>query len=262
MRFPTIWSLPGHRAALVGACRRSEIGSRRLGRSPQPSGHPRQGDFHQVGALDPQSSPDPALFSLGGTLDCLGKVVRLCLQLGVTPVFTPPRETGFQAAIESYNARWQLQVWQRFKHPDFRALQERSAAYVTACHLKAAGTLQKARALRRSFPVSFSFQPQQPLSGTVIFLRRTNASGRVTVMGRLYEVDAHWQHRLLRVEVNFSSQKMEFFALRRSAAKWQPLLHALPYAPAAKQPGGLRALIDGATGGLRLDKRHSVPRQT
>lgn len=45
--------------------------------------------------------------------DTLGRVVRFCLQLGVTPVFSPPRETGFQAAIESYNARWQTQVWQR-----------------------------------------------------------------------------------------------------------------------------------------------------
>ena len=34
--------------------------------------------------------------------DTFGRVTRLCLQLGVTPVFSAPRETGFQAAIESY----------------------------------------------------------------------------------------------------------------------------------------------------------------
>lgn len=33
-----------------------------------------------------------------------GRVTRLCLQLGVIPVFAPPREMGFQAAIESYKA--------------------------------------------------------------------------------------------------------------------------------------------------------------
>ena len=193
--------------------------------------------------------------------DCLGKVVRLCLQLGVIPVFTPPRETGFQAAIESFNARWQSQVWQRFKHADFMALRQRSTAYVAACHLKASQSITKASVLRRAYPRTFSFEPARTLHDTVIFLKRTNASGKVTVMGRLYEVDASWQHRLLRVEVNFTQKQMQFFALRRSAPAWQPLLHTLPYAPAAKQPRGLRALVDGATGGFRLDKRHALPRQ-
>jgi hypothetical protein len=39
--------------------------------------------------------------------DALGRVVRVCLQLGVSAVFAPPRESGFQAAIENFNGRWQ-----------------------------------------------------------------------------------------------------------------------------------------------------------
>jgi hypothetical protein len=192
--------------------------------------------------------------------DTLGKVVRLCLQLGVTPVFAPPRETGFQAAIESYNARWQAQVWHRFKHANLRALKQRSAAYVEAGQLKAASTVKVASSQRRPFPSSFRFQAKAALCRTIIFLRRTDGSGRVTVMGRLYQVDPHWQHRLLRVEVNFDAKLMKFFALRRAAPGSQPLLKTQPYEAAAKQPGGLRALIDGATGGLRLDKRFAVAR--
>ena len=34
--------------------------------------------------------------------DTIGRVMRLCLSLGVVPVFAPPRETGFQAMIENY----------------------------------------------------------------------------------------------------------------------------------------------------------------
>ena len=49
--------------------------------------------------------------------DTFGRVTRLCLSLGVVPVFAPPRETGFQAAVENYNGRWQAKVWARFKHP-------------------------------------------------------------------------------------------------------------------------------------------------
>jgi len=48
--------------------------------------------------------------------DTIGRVARTCLGLGVVPVFVPPRETGFQAAIEGYNGRWQAKVWARFHH--------------------------------------------------------------------------------------------------------------------------------------------------
>jgi hypothetical protein len=33
-------------------------------------------------------------------VDSVGLVIRFCLSLGVTPVFAPPRETGFQASVE------------------------------------------------------------------------------------------------------------------------------------------------------------------
>ena len=52
----------------------------------------------------------------------MGRVIRLCLSLGVIPVFAPPRETGFQAAIESFNGRWQAKVWQRFHYESLAAL--------------------------------------------------------------------------------------------------------------------------------------------
>jgi transposase len=44
--------------------------------------------------------------------DSIGRVSRLCLALQVIPVFAPPREPGFQNAIEGFNALWQTKVWQ------------------------------------------------------------------------------------------------------------------------------------------------------
>ena len=191
--------------------------------------------------------------------DTLGRVVKLCLQHGVTPVFSAPRETGFQAAIESYNARWQAKVWQRFIHADMEGVQQRSAAYVAACQRKAEKRITAVKHLRRAYPKSYIFDAKVPLKGTVIFLRRSDEEGRVTVMGRRYEVSTNWQHRLVRVEVNFSNSEIKFYGLRRAAHTAQPLLHSQPYAPAAKQPGGLRSLRDGATRGRRLDKKRSKP---
>ena len=53
----------------------------------------------------------------------IGEVIRFCLRHGVTPVFAPPRETGFQADIESFNALWQKKVWQRTHHASAEAAQ-------------------------------------------------------------------------------------------------------------------------------------------
>ena len=47
--------------------------------------------------------------------DCFGRVVRMSLSLGVTPVFAPPGRHGFQPDIESFNRRWQDKVWNRFQ---------------------------------------------------------------------------------------------------------------------------------------------------
>src|SRR5712691_3126117 len=54
--------------------------------------------------------------------DSIGRVMRLCLSLGVVPVFAPRREPGFQAAIEAFNGRWQAKVWTRFEHDSLATL--------------------------------------------------------------------------------------------------------------------------------------------
>jgi hypothetical protein len=64
--------------------------------------------------------------------DALGRVLRLCLSLGVVPVLVPPRETGSQAMIESYNGWWQAKVWSRFRHHDLTDLQGHCLRYVAA----------------------------------------------------------------------------------------------------------------------------------
>ena len=55
--------------------------------------------------------------------DVLGRVVRVCLSLGITPIFVPSREHGFQAEIEHFNGLWQAKVWQRFHRADLAMVQ-------------------------------------------------------------------------------------------------------------------------------------------
>lgn len=139
------------------------------------------------------------------------------------------------------------------------ALQERSRAYVAACQSKAEAQIAKAQSLRRAYPDTFDFDPKAVLSGKVIFLRRSDEDGQVTVMGRRYLVSAQWPHRLVRAEVDFTTKTMEFYALRRAAPTAQPLLHSQAYERPAKGKRALRSLRDGATRGKRLDGKRSKP---
>jgi hypothetical protein len=62
-----------------------------------------------------------------------------------------------------------------------------------------------------------------------VYLRRTDASGVVEVLGRDFEVDRHWLHRLVRVEVNLDQDKILFYRLRRREPTDQPLLKELSH---------------------------------
>jgi hypothetical protein len=161
--------------------------------------------------------------------DVVGRVARLCLALGIVPVFAPPREPGFQAASESYNGRWQAQVWARFQHESMEGLEAQSGRYVAASRLRAAARIEAAPA-RRPFPQGWPLDLQAAPRGRIISLRRTGAAGGVELLGRHFEVDASWPHRLVRAEVDLDASRIRFHALRRRDPGHQPLLREVAYA--------------------------------
>ena len=166
--------------------------------------------------------------------DTVGRISRLCLALGVVPVFAPPREPGFQNAIEGFNALWQSKVWQRHHCRDVAALVDVSGRYIAAYRTKTA-TRRDTAPKRRSFPKGFKLDLSAPLKGTMIFVRRGNDNGSVRLLGRIFLVDQHWPHRLVRCEVDFSHQRIRFYALRRRDPARQPLLREIAY-PRPKRP--------------------------
>jgi putative transposase len=160
--------------------------------------------------------------------DSVGRVVRLCLALGITPVFAPPREPGFQNAIEGFNALWQAKAWRRNHVSDIEHLQRVSAAYIAAYRDKSACRIEAAPS-RACFPKKFKLDLQAPLQGKAIYIRRTTDAGQVTLLGRTFAVDSKWIRRLVRCEVDFSSHCINFYALRRRDPGNHPLLKTTEY---------------------------------
>ena len=159
--------------------------------------------------------------------DCIGTVVRLCLGLGVTPVFAPPRETGFQAGIERFNGLWQEKVWARNRHPNLLSLKATSDAFIAAHRLRHRDCADAV--LRHPFPFQWPVPGPIKRRGTIIFIRRTDIDGRVMAMGRLFTVCSQWVQRLVRAEVSLDSNQITFCRLRRADPLHQPILATRVY---------------------------------
>lgn len=164
--------------------------------------------------------------------DVISRVMRLGLSLGVVPVFVPPAEKGFQAAIEGYNAKWQAKVWMRFEHASLAALQDQSTRYVTA-HRHRTRQRRDTAPARTRFPdhwaLDLQYHPADYPQARLVYIRRTTQTGRVSVLGHEFEVDDHWTGRLLRCEVWLAENCLRFFRLRRRAPQDQPLLKEVAY---------------------------------
>jgi len=160
--------------------------------------------------------------------DAVGRISRLCLALGVIPVFVPPLEHGMQNLIEGFNGLWQAKVWQRHHVGSADELQARSDAYIAA-HRARSRQVADAAPPRRPMPEHFELDLHARLRGQIIFIRRTDESGSVHLMGRHFAVSPEWPNRLVRCEVHFDQHRIRCCALRRRAPTEQPLLTTLEY---------------------------------
>ena len=160
--------------------------------------------------------------------DVLGQVIRCCLSLGVTPVFAPPREHGPQNLNESFNPLWQQKVWQRFHHAHPRAFQATSDRFVAAYRQRRAVRDDQAPG-RRKFPKRWTLDLQARPRGTVIYLRRTDDTGAIRVLGHRWAVEALWVQRLVRAAVDLDAHQIRCYRLRRRAPVEQPLAKTFKY---------------------------------
>jgi transposase-like protein len=160
--------------------------------------------------------------------DALGRVLRLCLSLGVVPVLVPPRETGFQAMIESYNGWWQARVWSRFQHASLEDLQGRSGRHVQALRQQRAARIEAAPD-RRAFPAGWKLDLTKRPRGRLVYLRRSNGLSQVTLLGQSWDLGQVWPNRLVRCEVDLEHDKIRFFTLRRKEPARQPQILEVDY---------------------------------
>jgi hypothetical protein len=142
--------------------------------------------------------------------NCVGQTVRFCLSLGITPVFVPPRETGFQANVERFNGLWQKANWERFNFKNLEQLNKQSNLYVEALRDKKHFTIQTAPD-RDEIPKNGIYRYDNPLKGKMILIKRTDNYGYANVLGNNLWVDNLWTNRLVRAEININKKIINFY---------------------------------------------------
>lgn len=173
--------------------------------------------------------------------DVIGRVMRLCLALRVTPVFAPPLETGFQAVIENFNGLWQQKVWARCHHENLAALHTFSERF-TQAYARRLAQRHDHLPPRPAFPHNFQLDWQTRPTGSIIYLRRTSETGAVKVLGHVLKIDSLWPHRLVRCEVDLDQQQIRCYRLRRREPSDQPLIATLPYSLPKRRSIPVRAI--------------------
>ena len=171
-----------------------------------------------------QFDNDTRFLGSHGQPDILGAVPLFALRLGVIPVYAPLVEQGFQASIEGFNGYWQRRVWRRTGHVDLAGLVAASDTFITALRAHRAARIEAAPARR-----AWSDSPARTRRGRIVFIRRTSAAGRVSILGRDYPVDPTRVEKLVRVELDFDDLVLRAYALSRRAPTFQPLLAEVPY---------------------------------
>ena len=100
---------------------------------------------------------------------------------------------------------------------------------MAATRLRRAARVEAAPA-RRCVPATWHLDLQARPTGRVVFLRRTNETGAVALLGHTFSLDTLWPHRLVRCEVQLDRGPIRFSRLRRRQPDDQPLIREVSYA--------------------------------
>jgi putative transposase len=156
----------------------------------------------------------------GYTARFLSRVVRLCLRLGIEPVFIPKGQAQWNGSVENFNGWFQPLLLSRpFRRPgDVRRELRRLMTTVNEqhVHVKLGGltTVQYRRSKQlRKLPADFTVEDQLPVTtGKVTFIRLVSAQGTVRILGQSFEVGQRLKYQYVKVTIYTKYQKLKVYS--------------------------------------------------
>jgi transposase InsO family protein len=167
----------------------------------------------------------------GPAARCLSRVIRLCLRLGVEPVFIPKGRPQRNGSVEQFNGWFQPVLLNRpYRRPaDLRRQLRCLMTSVNEEHVhpklghRTSAQYRTSKQLRK-LPADFNVEgPKLPIAvGKVSFIRLVSAQGTINVLGQQFKVGKRVKFQYVKATIYTGPQTLKIYHRGR-------LCKALPY---------------------------------
>jgi hypothetical protein len=164
----------------------------------------------------------------------LGAVVRLCLYVGVEPLFIPFYEAKRNHWVEGFHALWVSAFWSRYRFDDLGHVQREVKKFLrwywTRYHPPSLAGKTPSQMREGSRPVLLTPERRrlipEPLpvtAGFIHFVRRVDVEGRIVVLNQAWTVGRRWAGRYVWARIETESQAMTIWHRKDSDAAWRQI---------------------------------------
>jgi hypothetical protein len=189
--------------------------------------------WQQLGVPDVAQFDNESACSGGRHPWGLGKVVRLCLSMGIDVVFIPLGEAEYHSPIETFNPLWAQRFWSRHhltRRRDMSRVQRTFLAWYRRQYLapRQPDTPERMRqgARRRTLASrnARGVPPRLPIcAGRVHAVRRVSPEGRVRFLKQSWRVGKRYHERYVWLTLETVHQRLSIWYHARAGAPWQRL---------------------------------------
>jgi putative transposase len=168
-----------------------------------------------------------------------GEFVRLCLYVGIEPLFLPVHEPKRNGVVEQLNGLWSQTFWRRRHFRSLAHVQRASPEFAGwyAHHYQPPGlngrspaqAHQLVRRVRLTAKDIRALPGDLPLTaGRIHFLRRVNAEGRITLLNETWKIDLRLAGHYVWATIVPHQHRLEIYHRRSEQARVR-LVKVFPY---------------------------------
>ena len=189
--------------------------------------------WQQLGVPDIAQFDNESAFSGGHHPWVLGKVVRLCLYLGIEVLFIPLREADYNSPVETFNHLWAQQFWGRHHFTRRRDVSRVQQTFLTWYRSQYIAPRQPDTPERMRLGVQVhtlsaretaNLPSRLPIcTGRVHAVRRVSPEGQVRFLNQSLRVGKRYCEHYVWLTLETAHQRLSIWYQVRAGAPWRRL---------------------------------------
>ena len=187
--------------------------------------------WQQLGMPDMAQFDNESAFSGGNHPWVLGKVVRLCLYMGIEVLFIPFGEADYNSPVETFNHLWAQRFWSRHRFTRRREVSRVQRTflawyrteYIAPRQPDTPERMRLGARLHTLAPRDTTALPRRlPLcAGRVHALRRVSPEGQVRFLNQTLRVGKRYRERYVWLTLETAHQRLSMWYQVRAGAPWK-----------------------------------------